>query len=107
MNECYLSNRNSRNNLQNFFTVLTLMNREDELRRLVKWAGRNGHAHPLRLYKNRLTDTEKTLFRARFDAPLAIRNAHAAFILKKVLFPQPKYYQKGSASAYKRASLTA
>jgi hypothetical protein len=93
-------------NVQKFYALLTLMNREDELRRLTKWADRNGRVHPLHLYKNRLADTEKALSRARIDAPYVTRYAHAAFILKRVLFPQSKYYRKGSASAYKRILLT-
>ncbi len=102
----YIFRVKSVTNTQNFYQILTLMNREDELCRLAKWADKHRYTNPLRLYKTRLTDTEKALFRARIDTPYATRYAHAAFILKKVLFPRLKYYTKGSARAYKHALLT-
>lgn len=106
MNEYYLTCRRWGNDLRKLYAMLTFLNREDELRRLVKWAGRNGYTNPLRLYKNRHADTKRALFRAWIDAPYIARYAYAAFILKKVLFPQPNYNRKGSASAYKCILLT-
>ncbi len=92
--------------MRKFFAALTLLNRQEELEQLVKWAKQKGYLAPLHLYEIRLSDTQKALFRTQIAMPRVAVCAHIAHVSKKVLFSRPKYYQKGSACAYKRAWLT-
>ena len=106
MSGYYLSHRKSGDNLHLFYKTLMLLNPQEQLDQLEKWVRRKGHLNPLRLYENCHADTQKALFRVEIEACRLAAFARLGHMLKKALFPRPKYYQKGSASAYKRGWLT-
>jgi hypothetical protein len=107
MNGYYVSPHKYSDNPRLFNKNLMLLNRQEELAQLVKWAQRKGHRNPLRLYESCLADTRKALFQAEIEATRVAAFARFGHMMKKVLFPRPKYYQRGSATAYKRGWLTA
>src|SRR4051812_4287130 len=90
-----------RANCRDFYRIFCTYNRRSELRRLAAWAKRKRLSRPLHLYKSRLEDTERILFRYRVETPgmtaLAYRVHHLAYFL----FPPSRYPARGSARGYK------
>lgn len=87
-------------------TFLQILNRRNELRRLVTWASRKRLSMPLRLYHIRLTDEERWLFRYRINAPWKLLAARIIFRFKQMITPSLRYIPKGSAKAYRVSRLT-
>jgi hypothetical protein len=86
---------------QRFYPILCTLNRRRELNRLIGWATRKRLTHPLSLYRLRLADEERRLFRYRLAHPRLTAFAYSLHLLAYVFFPVPRYLEKGSASAYR------
>lgn len=98
-------------NIYNFhwreiYAILVILNRQRELSRLIAWASRKHLRGPRRSYQLRLDDTERTLFRHQVSAPRLTAIARLLLNFNRLIFPTPRYFPKGSASAYRYNSLT-
>lgn len=82
--------------------ILYLMNRQDELQRLVRWAVQKELAGPRKCYEGHLEDVEQKLLRCRVQSPGAAKLAYRASFLKRILFHPPRYPARGSAAGYAR-----
>lgn len=82
--------------------ILYLMNRQDELQRLVRWAVRNRLTGPRKCYEGHLEDVERKLWRCRVQSLGAAKLAYRASFLKRILFRPPRYPARGSAAGYAR-----
>jgi hypothetical protein len=83
------------------YPILQAFNRRDELLRLVKWASAKRATGALRLYRSRLIDEERRLFRYHHNSPLAYQWATILFWINRLISPTPRYLPKGSARAYR------
>lgn len=91
-----------RQSWREFWAILRLLNRHDELQRLVRWAKRKRLAGPRKCYKSHLEDMERRLFRYRVESPATVRKARCLQLMKRVLFRPPRYPAKGAALGYSR-----
>lgn len=82
--------------------ILYLLNREEELQRLVKWAIRKRLPGPRKCYEDHLEDVERKLLRCRMETPQAAQWARRAHVLKRLLVSRPRYPQRGAAVGYSR-----
>ena len=101
MNEYKICSPSYEGKCREFYRILCLYNRRSELNRLVAWAKRKRLSRSLHLYKNRLEDTERILFRYRVESPRITALAYRVHQFGYFLFPQSRYPAKGSASGYK------
>jgi len=89
-----------------FYTILSILNREAELGRLVDWATRKRLPDPRKAYQNRLADEERRLFRYTLDHPGLTVWTRRLRWLGSILSPTPRYYPRGSAAKYRSDYLT-
>lgn len=84
-----------------FYDVYWYLNRKRELNRLINWASRKKLRGPLRLYQNRLIDTEKKLLCYKFHSTCLVVWAQRFHWLAGFIRPTIKYTSKGAASFYR------
>lgn len=82
--------------------ILYLMNRQEELQRLVKWAVRKELSGPRKCYEGHIENVERKLLRSRVETPRAALWAQRAHALKRLLINRPRYPRRGAATEYSR-----
>lgn len=82
--------------------ILYLLNREEELQRLVRWAVRKRLPGPRSCYERHLEEVERKLLRCRMESPQAAQWARRAHVLKRLLVSRPRYPMRGAAAGYSR-----
>ena len=82
--------------------ILFLINRQEELQRLVKWAVRKELTGPRKCYEGHIENVERKLLRYRVEAPRAASWAQRAHVLKRLLVSRPRYPRRGAAAEYSR-----
>lgn len=86
--------------------ILYLMNRQDELQRLVQWAVQKELAGPRKCYEGYIENVERKLLRSRVETPRAASWAQRAHVLKRLLVSRPRYPKRGAAAEYSRRYAT-
>ena len=87
-----------------FGNAYRMLNRRDELARLVAWAEKKKLHGPLRAYTALLAETDWVVRGAERSVPRAVRLAKIVQRLSKLVRGNPRYYQ-GAASGYCRKSI--
>lgn len=86
--------------------ILYLMNRQEKLQRLVKWAIRKKLTGPRKCYEGHIENVEQKLLRYRVEAPRAASWARRVHVLKRFLVSRPRYPRRGAAAEYSRRYAT-
>lgn len=86
--------------------IVRILNRRNDLNRLIQWAGKKHLKKVQSAYIDRLGDEERRHLRAILHYPRLIRFLTVLHALWDILAPAPPYYPKGSARAYRSRNLT-
>ncbi len=86
--------------------IIRILNRRDDLNKLIQWAGKKHLTAVQTAYSNRLGDEEKRYLRAILDYPRLTRFLTVLHALWGILPPTPRYFPKGNAAKYRSRNLT-
>ena len=88
-----------------FRAIFWALNRQDELKRLICWAGERNLTGPRDAYERHLENTQRQLRTYGYHAPRIMGWAVALQKLSKLIRSTPQYGSKGSATIYRHGNL--
>lgn len=100
----YVTPRYYLHQCQQWYRLLCLFNRRDELERLIAWARQKRLRYPLALYETHRAETERLLWHSQRHYPTRTRLVRVVHWMKTLFFGTPRYLPKGAASFYRRGT---